>query len=483
MVDIPFPTSSQPGFQPGEGMGRLLNRYYEQDAKIIQWKMVPGLVPFGDPATANPAVATGARGMLDVNGTLYVAKPGNVYTMLPSGTTTQLTGTLSGADFTTIAKNNRNPVDVAAVCSAGAYTLTTGGTAQVVAYPDPSLPQPNSVSMLDGYLLFTIADGHVYASGINDIWVNDSDHTQNALSYAMCDQNGGNVRGTVWAEQFFAFGNKACTVWTNNGTSPWPLARTSIIPVGLLGAACVTGFEPGWGLAQYFIANDNTVRRLDGYVATIVSNRDVERAIASVSDPTQLEMSCYVAGGRPVVVISGPTFTWEHNAQSNDWNERVSPQYARWRSSRSVFFSGKWLYGDLQSTAINQVTSTAFNELGNSIVARLESGPLKQYPNRIRVTGAFFDFTTGQGVVGSGNPDAANPSVAISTSRDGGGNWSTPVLRRGLGTGGQYNMMVRVPRIGGIATQHGMRFRIDSSSPVYSSFRGGRADIQILRPP
>ena len=36
-VDIPFPRSSQPGSQPGEGVGRLLNRYFELDGEIQQW--------------------------------------------------------------------------------------------------------------------------------------------------------------------------------------------------------------------------------------------------------------------------------------------------------------------------------------------------------------------------------------------------------------------------------------------------------------
>jgi hypothetical protein len=437
---------------------------------------VAGLVPFGDPGIAN------TRQLLDVNNTLFVAKQNAAGTMLPTGAWTPMVNPLPGGDFVSIAKNNRNPVDVVAVCNAGVYTLSTGGINEVEPYPDPSLPDANSVSMLDGYFLFTIADGHVYASGVNDIWVSDIDHTQNALAFAMCDQSGGLVRGTVWAEQFFAWGAKACTVFVNNATYPWPLARVSIIPVGIKGIAAVTGFEPGWGLAQYFVANDNTVRRLDGYLATIVSNRDVERSIAGVTDPTQIEMSCYVTGGRSVVVVQGPTFSWELNAVSNNWNERQSPNYARWRSHRSVYFAGKWLYGDLQSTAINQVSSAAFDELGTSFTARLESGPVKQYPNRLRVTGAFFDFTTGQGLI-TGTPDQTDPSLWISTSRDGGANWSTPVLREALGKQGQFNRMIGVPRLGGIASQHGMRFRLDSSSPVYSSFRGGRCDVQILGNP
>lgn len=476
-MDIPFPMSSQPGAQPGEGQGRLLNRYYERDDQISQWKLVPGLLPFTDVSVAGP------RGALDVAGTLYVARTDTALTVSKVGAVSTLVGALPGSDVVTWARNNAVPPQIVAVCQAGAFLVDP--TSGVQPYPDGSLPDVNSVSMLDGYFLFTQSDGHVWASGVNDIWVEDPatdpGHLQNALAFAMCDMSGGLVRGTAWAQQFFAFGRKACTVFTNAGTSPWPMARTSIIPVGLIGPSAVAGFEPGWGLAQYFVATDATVRRLDGYVATIISNRDVERAIAAVSDPDQIVMGCYVAGGRPVIFINMPGATWEHNAQSGHWNERASFNQSRWRSARTVYFADKWLAGDILSTRLNQISATAYDELGQAMTARLESGPIKSYPQRLRINAAYFDFTSGQGAI-SGNPDAVNPEVWISTSGDGGGVWSQPVVRRTLGAQGQFSRMVRVNRLG-IATQHGMRFRVDTSSPVYSSFRGARADGTPLGAP
>lgn len=474
MVDIPFPRSSQPGSQPGEGLGRLLNRYCEVDGEAVQWKLVPGLVSFAD------TLLQGPRGMIDVNGTLYEARAATALTLSAGGSVTVLAGALPGTLPVTWAKNNKAPTpDVVCVTEIGAFSVSS---TQVKSYPDTTLPQPNSVAMLDGFFLFTTGDGRIFASGVNDIFVDDADPTQNALSFTTADQSGGLVRGTVWAEQFFAWGAKACTVYTNAGTSPFPLSRTTIIPVGLASLTAITGFEPGWGLQQFFVATDNTVRRLDGYTATAISNKDVERAIAGETDKTRIEMSCYVEGGRPTVVVQGSSFSWEFNAASGLWNERQSPALARWRCSRSVFFANKWLYGDTQTSQILQVSAAAFDEVGSAFTARLESGPVKQYPNRLRCLAAYFDFTSGQGTIG-GTPDSMNPSVSISSSIDGGGSWSTPVLRRDLGAQGEFNKMIRVNRIGGIATQHGIRFRIDSSSPVYSTFRGGRADVQLLGAP
>jgi hypothetical protein len=221
------------------------------------------------------------------------------------------------------------------------------------------------------------------------------------------------------------------------------------------------------------------VRRVDGFNAATVSNQDVERAIAAQTDKSKIEMSCYVVG-RPTVVVKGPNFCWELNATTGFWNERQSANIATWRASRSVYFNGNWCFGDTLTTQIVQASASAFDELGASFTARLESGPVKQYPSRLRCLAAYFDFTSGQGTIG-GTSDSMNPSVEVSSSIDGGGTWSTPVLRRDLGGQGQFQRMIRVNRIGGITSQHGIRFRIDSSSPVYSTFRGGRCDVLILK--
>jgi hypothetical protein len=471
---IPFPQSSQPGDLPGEGVGRLVNRYYEADGAIDLHRWVPGLAPFADLLVGVP------RGQIDVNNTLYAARANAVVTVSTSGAVTPLSGALNGSDLVTWAKNNRSPTpDVVAVSVAnGPFSVSSSA---VTGYPDGNVGTANSVSFLDGYFLFTLPDGTIFASGVNDIWVSDSDHSQNALSKALADLSGGLVRGTSASGLFFAWGKKACTVYSDAATSPFPLARAGVIQVGLVGPSAITGFDPGWGLAQYFVATDNSVRRVDGLNTTPVSNKDVERDLAAEADKTQIEMSCYVTGGRPTVVVKGPNFCWELNAATGFWNERRSANSNSWRASRSVYFNGKWYYGDTLTTQLAEISFTTYQELGVAFMARLESGPVKQFPHRIRCVGAQFDFTTGMGVPGTS--DSTDPSLWISTSRDGGATWSTPVVRRGLGQQGDFQRPIFVNRIGGIATQHGIRFRLDTSSPVYSTFRGGRCDVNLIGPP
>ena len=479
MTDVPFPMTNQPGAVPGEGLGRLLNRFAELDGQIQQWRLVPGLAAFTDVLVAGP------RGMHDFNGLLYDARQNVAATVTANGAVAAVPGTLNGTKPVSWAHNNKSPSNDLIVVSqeAGAlYVDPTTGVHPYSGYDGGALPASvNSCAMLDGYFLFTDSSGKVWASGVNSIFVNGVDTTQNPLAYGIADMSGGLVRGTVWAEQYFAWGQRACTVYVNAATSPFPLSRTAIIPVGLLTFGAITGFEPHWGLQQFFVADDHTVRRLDGYTPTVISVNDLERLIQAVVDPTQIEMFCYVTGARPTVVVKGPTFCWEFNALTGNWNERQSPNLSTWRASKSIAFNGQWYCGDTQSTQLLRISLTEYDELGTSFTARMESGAVKNYPNRGRCLSLFVDFTTGQ-APSSGNPDAVNPMVSISASVDGGATWTAPVLRRSIGPQGDYREIVRVNRLGGVFSQHGIRFRVDSSSPVYSTCRGARCNVLWLAP-
>src|ERR671912_295661 len=96
MVAIPFPQSSSPGRRDGEGAGRLINAYYDEEAGRPYWRRTPGMTAF---ATLGGGVV---RGMLEVGNDLYVVYNGNAAKISSGGTVTVL-GTVSGVDRVTVA--------------------------------------------------------------------------------------------------------------------------------------------------------------------------------------------------------------------------------------------------------------------------------------------------------------------------------------------------------------------------------------------
>ena len=436
------------------------------DAEQPTWRPVQGLVEFANTMKVTP------RGMVVKENLLYTAQDGFGLTVTANGVVTLLSGALSGANPVTWAQHNKSPTpDLICNTENGSFIVTSS---TITSFLDPDLPQPNSITQLDGYFLWTIGDGRIFASELNSTAVN-------ALSFTTAQANpDGLLRGTVHGQQFFAWGQSSIQVYQDVGTTPFPLSPVTIIPVGLIEQWAIAGYEPGWGGPQIFVASDGTVRKLNGYTPEVVSTKDVERAIHDVSNKALLRASVYVEVGHPIWSLSSPTWTWEYNNSTGYWHERASSNMTRWRAEQSALFFNNWIIGDTTSGKLFRIDEAVFTEDGNAIAMTLESGPVKNFPARIQVASAFFDWTTGTAPL-VGSDDAVNPSVSISWSHDGGASYSGALLRRSLGTQGQVSKQIRVNRLG-LSTQHGMRFRLVTTSPIYRTFRGGSVNAASRGP-
>ena len=95
--------------------------------------------------------------------------------------------------------------------------------------------------------------GRVFASDLNSININ-------ALSFATAEsKSDGLTRAVPWAGQLFLFGPFTTEVWVNAGTTPFPFQRSVVIPRGIAGPFCVSGFEDNFSRALVWVADDNTV--------------------------------------------------------------------------------------------------------------------------------------------------------------------------------------------------------------------------------
>jgi hypothetical protein len=460
MPSVPFPKSSTPGLRPGEGEGRLINAYAEKAGDTIYIRRSAGLTVFANADKSNP------RGMIDLNGVIFAAYLGGVVAINSGGGIVVPAGSVPGTDGVTWARNNKvtggaaTPNLVVVREGGGAYEVT--GSA-IAAYPDSDLPaNVNSVDFLDGFFLFTVPDGRIFASDLNSLAINP-------LSFATAEgKPDGLVRGIVHAGVYYAMGSETIEPWINVGASPFPLQRgTSVIPVGLLTAMAVAGSELGWDHGPYFVAHDGTVRALAGYDSKKVSTPDVEAFIAK-STVSTLEACVYTAKGHAFWVLSSDQGTWEYNVTTGLWNERVSAGTSRWRGSRSVKSNGKWVVGDKLSGLLGAVSDAVRTEYGNPVTWTVESSPMKEYPARIAVPAVFGEFTRADGV-----------SVQVSWSHNGAQSWSNP-LTRDLSTADKWP--IRVNRAG-TSTHHGVRFRFSSSSSGDFSFMGASVpDLQGRAP-
>lgn len=467
-AEIRWPLSSAPGVEAVESAGRLLNMYCEMVPTREQrpiWRSSPGLT-----RRANIETHSHCRGLFPFGTTLFVVLDERLWKLTASGTTYTATnlGALAGSDQVTIARNNKSPTaDVMLVCEAGIFTLTTGGAPS--SFSDADLPgSPVCVEGHNGYFLFGYGNGRVYATDLNDTAV-----TANAFTTAQQRPDGLRALRS-FAGEVFAFGDASIEVYTDAGTTPFPMRYVTMIPRGIIGTFAVAGTEVGSVNILTFVGEDGIVYRLNGYRPDRISTHSLERAIAALDADERLNLQAFVTmtAGHAFWHLSSSTWTWVYDFTTGLWHERSTGiGVNRWRGSCSAWFNNEWLVGDFETGQVFAVSEAAQRDHDEQIRWIIESENAAAFPGRVVIWRSDFWFTAGVGIASGDDPIQTDPRVAISWSNDGGRSWGSPLLR-GIGAQGEGKKQVSVLRTG-MASSYGRRWRIAGADPVHTAFHGG----------
>ena len=463
-VPIPFPYSSAPGDKPAIGQGRLVNAYFSPEGEQKLWKRAAGLSQF-------IGGVENVRGMLwfEQQQWLLVVAGSKVGWVRNGPTLEWLSGDIDNTSPVCVTRNNNAVTDIVITTGKNTYVV---GSSSVEPYPDGNISVPNSVSMLDGYFLFTYSDGFIRASKLNSTDID-------GLSYTKAESSpDGLMRGVVSAQLFYAMGSSSIEIYRDVGTSPFPLQRVQVLQVGLFGPWAIAGAQvEGWDNPLFFVASDGTVRALDGYQDTIVSTSDVTRDILSVSDRTSIRAFVYVVDSNPFFTINAPNWTWEFNLATKKWHQRKSYQSSRWRAELSSQAFRKWIVGDTQSDSLLSIDNTALTESGQPLIFEIESAAVTEFPQRVACRRADFDFIVGYGRERGLDPIEIDPVVMVSFSHDGGVSFGTP-LERNLGREGRYANLVSVLNAG-LSGSQGFKWRIVVSDPIDCTLKGGTMEADV----
>lgn len=466
MVAISWPYSTAPGLKTSEGAGRLINCYAEpmgdgaRDPYVIH--RVPGLNTFGTSAR------TGYRGGTIVANVFYAAFNGKLEKWSSTGGASTNVGNLTGTKKGFFASNNASTPDNVFVDPDG--NIATFTSAAVTNSFDSDLPSVNSVTQLDGYIIFTTGSSQIWATGLNAV-------TVDALSFTTDQTSGGLLRGITWAGRLIAFGRKTTGVYSDAGTSPFPLAKVTTIPRGIAGPYCVAGFEDNFSRGPHFVGDDNKVYRLDGITPTPVSPPDLDGLIEAVSDKTTLEMSAYISRGHGMIELSCPSWTWVLNTSTGWWHEKTKYLGLRSRVAGTVYAFNKWLSGDIDSGNIVEVTNSSHLDIDKPIETHVWSKPIQKFPAQIRVPSIWIDIVVGVGDSTGSDPIATDPDIEIDWSDDGGETFSTPRVCK-IGRQSLGKTRVRINQCGRSKSQ-GRIVRIKQSSPVHFGLMGGEMAVEL----
>lgn len=239
-----------------------------------------------------------------------------------------------------------------------------------------------------------------------------------ALQFAVADTSPDNLVGMLGIHrQLIMFGANSGEIFENTGAAGFPFERNinGTFNEGCLSAGSIAMQDN----VAFWVADDYTVRRLDGIVPVRVSNHAVEQWLSGVT-VNSLEGFSYDQDGHFFYGLSADEGTWVLDVTTNEWHERETYGKDNWLPRYFERFAGKQLVGDWDSNKIGYLDFGTYTEWGTT--QRMEWTYQPVFAEGIR---AFHDrleivletgvgLTTGQG---------SDPKVMLEYSDDGGMTW------------------------------------------------------------
>ena len=338
---------------------------------------------------ANSALAAEHLTATSVGPAIAISQLGSI------GNSTNMTYGTAGTGNETI---TFNPSSAYLAGGAGQYGAFTGVPTSFNG--NGNMPQVNSVCFQDGYFFFTVATGQCYASRINSL-------TVSPLSFITAEAKADVtlLRAIPFNGLLLLFTTGSCEVWQDNANPApnFPYSRVAVLEVGLAQPSAIAGFETGFS-ELLWVGSDHGVHWMsDGGLTQIkASPPDLDALIeAEIRAGNILYAGVHIADGKKFWHLTSPDWTWEFNLQTRKWHERVSLSggvLVPWRFAGGHPAFGKWLGGDSLSGKLLYADSAAFDEDGVPMLFRMESGPVKEFPEQQRIARVDFDMAFGTGV-------------------------------------------------------------------------------------
>ena len=427
---LSLPYESSPGRFGQDGDPRLINVYAEkrgtaERAAKQQWShyAAPGLR-----AWSTVAGQVGCRGLFAVDAARMIGVIGQrIISFDAFGSQTDLGGML-GSSGVFFARNLKSPNAQIVIVGDSQNKVIEGST--LASITDPDLPPAHSCDFLNRYVLFFHSSGRFSYSDIN------AADSIAALSFYLAEgKPDGLVRGKVFGNQVWLFGEESVEIWglTENVDNPFRRLEGTYIDLGCIAPHSVVQI----GNRMAWIANDFTVRIAAGYETEVISTHQVSAAIAALVDKTTIEANVVTVRGQQFLRLNSSAWTWVLNLTQGYglWHEETSIGLTRRRSSFGARFAGKYITGDTQSGALWSWDADHGVDGDSALICRVVTAPQHVYPGEVEFNALYVDGIAGSGLNTPSNAVTLDPVMMVRDSDDGGSSWSNeiqlPIGRQG----------------------------------------------------
>lgn len=401
------------------------------------------------------SVGTGPiRGMIELNGDLYVVSGKECYQITSLGVTTLL-GTVAGVSRVSMA---RNDLELIIVNGAEGYTYSPiNGFAQIT---DSDFIPADRVGFLSKrFILPRVGTNQFNISAAFDGTAYD------ALDFSVVITNPENIVSilTDHAEAWL-FAEKSINIWTYNQQEvDFPFTE-------IQGA----NIEKGCGAVHspvkldntvYWLGNDQSIYAAEGYRPLRISTHAIDRAIRGYSRTDDAFAYAYIEEGHPFYVITFPSgdATWVFDASLSDptqaWHQRQSGLSGRHVANAYAFAFNQHFIGDYRNGNVYETSLDRYTDNGDTVIRTATSPQIHSERKRVFMDRLEVDIESGEGLT-TGQGD--DPKAMLTYSDDGGRTWSNEKFGS-MGKLGNYRTRLKFHNLGSFYQRI---FKLRISDPV-----------------
>lgn len=458
---------------------RVINMYIEetQDPNTqLKFLSTPGYTEYKDLS------GSVVRGALEHADKAYIVKDNKVIQLTDdaSKTTVEL-GTLSTTTGRVAIASIFDEILFADGDKVWSFIPSTSTWAEVT---DADLPA--DIAWITSHLGYFLA----VSPGTDQFFVSDlNDGTSwNALSFDSAEIDRDTltailpINQTVWM-----LGDRTMELWYNDPSIASPAAPYSRRSGGARPIGCAAAFTSiviggnGYWLAQNDSGLIGIVEANESGVK-VISTRPMLESMNSYTSIDDAFAWTYTVDSHVFYVITFPDTetargrTWQYDISTGKWTEleSVNPTqplvepYTRHTANCHVYLNRKHLIGDFASGKLYELSSSAYDEDGNTIRRQITSAHIRADRKYISMNQLEVNVQNDIGTV------SEDPDIVLEVSKDEGNTWPIELTRQ-AGVLGEHKDRVLWSRLG---SGRSFTLRFTMTDPVKWSFLGARADIQ-----
>jgi hypothetical protein len=357
------------------------------------------------------------------HGLLYVVSGGGLYSVTSAGT-----ATFRGAVGSSTEIDMDSSASAVVVVSPPLAYYWDGATFAQITDADFTTRGAGDVEFVDGYLLYREpSSARFFASDLNSVTAYD------ALQFATAEGASDDLVGLkVDHRQVFLAGEKSCELWENTGASGFPFERTvnGFIELGCLNGKTIAKLDN----SIFFVANDYTVRRLDGLTPARISTHAIEQWLKDTVTLASLRGSTWTQDGHLNYMLRADEGCFIYDATTQLWHERQSYGFSTWNWGNPVQFAGKVLVGSTTSNVIAELSASTYGDLGSTQRMQWTYQPV--YADGARAYHERLEMLVERGVGNTSDP-GSDPEIMLDASDDGGRTWFS-LPNKKIGAIGKY---------------------------------------------